>query len=138
MDKKELGYETIKDNVMYEYDEYMDEEYLNVYEATGKIIEENCMVVNYNEYTRACYFLSIAIESIKMGEIESWVYEKTEKYVLESFGSNPEEEEALYRQDVETLKKLLRSNSYKVVETTGADRTRLNYLLSVESTLYFV
>ena len=131
MNKRELGYDTIKDNVAFEYDEYIDEEYLTVYEATGRIIEENCRVMNYNEYTRACYFLSIAIESIKMGEIKSWVYEKTEKYVLESFGSNSEEGETSYKQDVETLKKLFKSNSYKVVETSGADRARLNYLLSV-------
>ena len=131
MDSRKIGYEMIKDDVRYSYDEYMDIECFTVCEATGKIIEESCRIVNQSAFTRASYFLNIAIESIKMGEIDSFIYEKIDKYVLESFEGIPEEEEALYKQDLDILKQLLKNGSFMVKEP-GSGRARMNYLLTVK------
>lgn len=139
MDKSEIEYGSIKEDVMFGYDEYMDNEYFSVYEATDKIIEEDCRIMNYNEYTRACYLLSIAIETVKMGEIETWIYEKTEKYVINRLEDFSEKEETLYKQDLEILKKLLANSNYKVIETSDIDKAVFHDILySFKSDLLYL
>ena len=80
-----IKYEAIKDAVEYGYDEYMNEENLNICQATAKILEEDWREVNYSVFTKASYFLNIAIMCIEMGEIADFIFEKLDSIIIERF-----------------------------------------------------
>ena len=134
-----IKYGSIKDKVRYDFDKYMNEDHFTVRQAAVRILSDGCMVVNYSKFTRAGYFLNVAVESVNRGEITDYIYQETEKYTLESFDGISEEEETLYVQDLELLKKLLRSGNYKVIETSDIDKAVFHDILySFKSDLLYL
>ena len=94
-----IKYEIIKDAVEYGYKEYMNEENLNICQATAKILEEDWREVNHSIFTKASYFLNIAIICIEMGEIADFIYERLDDIIIESFQNIDEQDRFLYEQD---------------------------------------
>ena len=104
--------------------------YFNVCQATAKIIEEDWREINYSTFTKASYFLNIAIESIKIGEIADFIFTDLDNVVLECVEGISKEEERLYMQDLAGFKQLKESSRYKIVETSFATKSRIGYLLN--------
>ena len=95
-----IKYEAIKDAVEYGFDEYMNEENLDICQATAKILEEDWREVNYNIFTKASYFLNIAIMCFKLGEIADFIFEKLDSVIIKNFQNIEEEDKLLYEADL--------------------------------------
>lgn len=126
-----IRYDSIKDAVIYAFDEYINEEHFNVCQTAAKIIEEDWREVNYNAFTRASYFLNISIEAIKLGEIPDFVFMGWDNTILDCVEGVPKNEEELYMQDLVIFNQLKKGKRYKVVETSFATQSRIQYLLSL-------
>lgn len=130
-----MGYERIKDSVVFGFEEYIDEEGLNVAQASAKMLEEEWRRVNDSLFTKTLYFISIAIESLKYKEIADFIYNKLDIYL-----ENAEFEENINKDDIEKLfqdiqvcKKLIDSvDEYKIRETNFATKSRIEYILGLK------
>lgn len=133
-----IEYDLIKNKIQYDFSKYVNEDHFTVRQAAARIITDNCMAVNFSIFTRVGYILNVAIESVKMGEITDYIYEEAKGYSVESLDGIPEEEESLYKQDLEFLIKLLNGNSYKVIGTSDADKVVINSFLNLRSDLLYL
>ena len=129
-----IKYEAIKDAVEYGYDEYMNEENLNICQATAKILEEDWREVNYSVFTKASYFLNIAIMCIEKGEIADFIYERLDDIIIESFQNIDEQDRFLYEQDFKEYNILRAAQKYNVIETSFSAKSRVYYLLNLKDT----
>lgn len=132
-----IRYESIKNKVMHDFDKYIKGD-LTVNGATVRILMDDCMIANYNAFTKASYFLIIAIESVKQGEMNDYIYEKTGQCILERFEDITEEEEKLYKQDLDVLKNLYKNYSFKLIATSDISKDMLNHYLSLKSDLRYL
>ena len=128
-----IKYDSIKDSVVSGLDEYINEEHLNISQATGKVLEEDWREVNYSLFTKSSYFLNIFIESLKWGEVADFIYEKMNSIIIEDLEEVSKEEKELYMKDLDTYKQLRNSINYKVIETSVSTKSRIDYLLSLKS-----
>lgn len=130
-----MGYERIKDSVVFGFEEYINEEGLNVAQASAKILEEEWRRVNDSLYTKTLYFVSIAIESLKYKEITDFIYSR-----LNSYLENTKFEEYIDKNDLEMLtrdiqicKKLIdEKEEYKIRETSDSAKSRVEYILGLK------
>lgn len=129
-----IKYEAIKDAVEYGYDEYMNEENLNICQATAKILEEDWREVNYSVFTKASYFLNIAIMCIEKGEIADFIYERLDDIIIENFQNIDEQDRFLYEQDFKEYNILRAAQKYNVIETSFSAKSRVDYLLNLKDT----
>ena len=129
-----IKYEAIKDAVEYGYDEYMNEANLNICQATAKILEEDWREVNYSVFTKASYFLNIAIMCIEKGEIADFIYERLDDIIIESFQNIDEQDRFLYEQDFKEYNILRAAQKYNVIETSFSAKSRVDYLLNLKDT----
>ncbi|MGF7046932.1 hypothetical protein J2T13_001434 [Paenibacillus sp. DS2015] len=128
------SYESIKTSVALDFEEYIEEEGLNVAQVSAKTLEEDWRIVNDSLFTKTLYIISIAIESLKYKEISDFIYSK-----LDSYLENTEFEEAADKNDIEQLlqdiqvcKKLIDKNEYKVRETSDSTKARVEYILGLK------
>lgn len=133
-----IEYGLIRNKIQHDFRIYVNEDHFTARQAAARIITDNCMAVNFSTFTRAGYILNIAIESVKMGEITDYIYEEAKEYSIENLYGISEEEESLYKQDLEFLKKLLNSNSYKVIGTSDADKAVINSFYNLKSDLLYL
>lgn len=129
-----MSYERIKDSVVFGFEEYIEEEGLNVAQTSAKILEEEWRRVNDSLFTKTLYFVSIAIESLNHNEIADFIYSNLEIYL-----GKTDFEETIDKNDIEQLlqdiqycKKLLDNNEYKVLETTYSTKARVEYILGLK------
>jgi hypothetical protein len=130
-----MDYKSIKDSVVFGFEEYIDEEGLNIAQASAKILEEDWRRVNDSSFTKTLYFISIAIESLKYKEIADFIYNKLEVYL-----TNAEFEENIDKNDIENLfqditicKNLLdNKDEYKIRETSFATKSGVDYILGLK------
>jgi hypothetical protein len=129
------SYERIKNSVVLDFEEYTEEEGLNVAQVSAKILEEDWRRVNDSLFTKTLYFVSIAIESLKYNEIADFIYSK-----LDSYLENTKFEKTIDKNDVEQLlqdiqicKKLINNNEYKVLETTYSTKAGVDYILGLKA-----
>jgi len=128
------SYERIKNSIMLDFEEYIEEEGLNVAQVSAKILEEDWRRVNVSLFTKTLYFVSIAIESLKYKEIADFVYSK-----LDSYLENTKFEETVDENDVEQLlqdiricKGLIKKNNYDIRETSDSTKARVEYIFSLK------
>ncbi|MEF7493603.1 hypothetical protein V4V34_03340 [Lysinibacillus sphaericus] len=128
------SYERIKNSIMLDFEEYIEEEGLNVAQVAAKILEEDWRRVNVSLFTKTLYFVSIAIESLKYKEIADFVNSK-----LDSYLENIKFEETVEENDVEQLlqdiricKELINKNNYDIRETSDSTKARVEYILSLK------
>ena len=132
---KMASYESIKSSIELDFEEYIEEEGLNVAQVSAKILEEEWRIVNDSLFTKTLYFISIAIESLKYNEIADFIFDKLYIYL-----ENTEFEESIDKNDIEKLlqdieicKKLIGSkNQYKIRETSYSAKSRVEYILGLK------
>lgn len=128
----QIKYEAIKDAVEYGYKEYMNEENLNICQATAKILEEDWREVNHSIFTKASYFLNIAIMCIEMGEIADFIFEKLDSIIIEGFQNIDRVDKLLYENDLKKYNMLRDTKKYAVIETSFSAKSRVDYLLNLK------
>ncbi|WP_366290634.1 hypothetical protein [Paenibacillus sp. AN1007] len=129
------SYESIKSSIVLDFEEYIEEDGLNVAQVSAKILEEDWRIVNNSLYTETLYFVSIAIESLKYKEIADFIYSK-----LNSYLENDKFEEHIDKNDIEmltrdiqTCKKLIDDiEGYKIRETSDSAKSRVEYILGLK------
>ncbi|WBF54516.1 hypothetical protein HXV90_00875 [Lysinibacillus sp. JK80] len=128
------SYESIKNSIVLDFEEYIKEEGLNVAQVAAKTLEEDWRIVNISLFTKTLYFVSIAIESLKYKEIADFVYSKLDSYLV-----NTKFEETVDENDVEQLlqdiricKELINKNNYDIRETSDSTKARVEYILSLK------
>lgn len=132
---KMTSYESIKSSVELDFEEYIEEEGLNVAQVSAKILEEEWRRVNDSLFTKTLYFISIAIEGLKYNEIADFIFDKLDIYL-----ENTKFEESIDKNDIEKLlqdiqicKKLIGSkNQYKIRETSFSGKSRVEYILGLK------
>lgn len=133
MEMNMASYESIKSSIVLDFEEYIEEEGLNVAQVSAKILEEDWRIVNDSLFTKTLYIFSIAIESLKYKEIADFIYSRLN---LE----NNEFEEDIDKNDIEMLakdiqicKKLIdNKGEYKIRETSDSAKSRVEYILSLK------
>lgn len=130
-----IKYNSIKDSVLYGFEEYINEEHYNASQAAARILEEDWRQVNYSKFTKASYFLNIAIESFQRGKIADFIFDKLNVLILEIMEGISKEEEFMYQQDLLLFKKLKDSTKYEIIKNPST--TRIDYLLNLESKLEY-
>lgn len=134
-DMNMTSYESIKTSVVLDFEEYIEEEGLNVAQVSAKTLEEDWRIVNDSLFTKTLYFVSIAIESLKYKEIADFIYFKLENYL-----ENTKFEEHIDKNDIEKLlqdiqicKKLIdNKGEYKIRETSDSTKSRVEYILGLK------
>ncbi|PZT51902.1 hypothetical protein [Paenibacillus silvae] len=129
------SYESIKSSIVLDFEEYLEEDGLNVAQVSAKILEEDWRMVNDSLFTKTLYFVSIAIESLKYKEIADFIYSKLNIYV-----ENTKFEEHIDQDDIEMLtrdinicKKLINDKGgYKIKETSDSAKSRVEYILGLK------
>ncbi|AJK87235.1 MULTISPECIES: hypothetical protein [Lysinibacillus] len=129
------SYERIKNSIMLDFEEYIEEEGLNVAQVSAKILEEDWRRVNVSLFTKTLYFVSIAIESLKYKEIADFIYSK-----LDSYLENIKFEEHIDKNDIEKLlqdtqicKKLIdNKDEYKIRNTSDSTKAGVDYILRLK------
>ncbi|WP_342415075.1 hypothetical protein NST83_17365 [Paenibacillus sp. FSL R10-2782] len=129
------SYESIKSSIVLDFEEYIEEEGLNVAQVSAKTLEEDWRIVNDSLFTKTLYFVSIAIESFKYKEIADFIYSK-----LDSYLENTRFEEHIDKYDIEKLlqdiqicKKLINKSEYKIRETSDSTKSRVEYILGLKA-----
>lgn len=129
------SYESIKSSIVFDFEEYIEEEGLNVAQVSAKTLEEDWRIVNESLFTKTLYIVSIAIESLKHKEIADFIYSK-----LKSYLENTKFEEHVDKNDIEMLmkdikicKKLIdNKGEYIIRETSDSAKSRVEYILSLK------
>ncbi|PIJ98696.1 hypothetical protein [Lysinibacillus sphaericus] len=129
------SYERIKNSIMLDFEEYIEEEGLNVAQVSAKILEEDWGRVNVSLFTKTLYIVSIAIESLKYKEIADFIYSK-----LDSYLENIKFEEHIDKKDIEKLlqdtqicKKLIdNKDEYKIRNTCDSTKAGVDYILRLK------
>ncbi|MET3211331.1 UNVERIFIED_CONTAM: hypothetical protein ABIC26_004298 [Paenibacillus sp. PvR008] len=130
------SYESIKSSIVLDFEEYIEEEGLNVAQVSAKTLEEDWRIVNDSLFTKTLYFVSIAIESLKYKELADFIYSKLDGYL-----ENTKFEEHIDKNDIEKLlqdiqicKKLINNkDEYKIRETSDSTKSRVEYILGLKS-----
>lgn len=130
------SYESIKSSIVLDFEEYIEEEGLNVAQVSAKTLEEDWRIVNHSLFTKTLYFVSITIESLKYKEIADFIYFK-----LESYLKNTKFEEHIDKHDIDKLlqdiqicKQLIDNKSeYTIRETSDSTKSRVEYILGLKA-----
>lgn len=131
-----MGYERIKDAVVFGFEEYTEEEGLNVAQTSAKILEEEWRRVNDSLFTKTLYFISIAIESLKYKEIADFIYSRLDSYLENTkFEEHIDKNEIeMLMQDIQDCKKLIdNKGEYTIRETSDSAKSRVEYILSLKA-----
>ncbi|GGA18124.1 hypothetical protein GCM10008018_72660 [Paenibacillus marchantiophytorum] len=128
------SYERIKNSIVLDFEEYMEDEGLTVVQVSARILEEDWRRVNDSLFTKTLYFVSIAIESLKNNVIADFIYSKLDMYL-----ENIKFEEMIDKEDVEHLlqdikicRKLIDKNEYKILETSDSTKAGVDYILGLK------
>ena len=129
-----FDYESIKDAVVYSFEEYVGDDGFTASQAAAKLFEEEWRRLNYSNYTKALYFICTAIECIKLKEIPDFIYDKLNTYL--SFnnikGKLNKNDYKHMQKDIQECKHLLLTNDYKIKETSFGTQSRIDYILSLK------
>ncbi|WP_155988673.1 hypothetical protein [Paenibacillus massiliensis] len=128
------SYDSIKNSIVLDFEEYIEEEGLNVAQVSAKTLEEDWRIVNDSLFTKTLYFVSIAIESVKYKEIADFIYSRLDSYLENSkFEETIDENEVKQLlEDIQYCKELLASNELKILETTYTTKARVEYILGLK------
>ncbi|GGA17502.1 hypothetical protein GCM10008018_72140 [Paenibacillus marchantiophytorum] len=128
------SYERIKNSIVLDFEEYMEDKGLTEVQVSARILEEDWRRVNDSLFTKTLYFVSIAIESLKNNVIADFIYSKLDIYL-----ENIKFEEMIDKEDVEHLlqdikicRKLIEKNEYKILETSDSTKAGVDYILGLK------
>ena len=138
-----ISYNEIKDTIIYEIFDYINEQNFNICQATGIILETYRITLNYNSFTRASYLLNISIESLKLGKVCDYIFNILDSIILQNFFDISIEkvsnkDKLLYQQDLEILKELKKDNKYKIIKTSISDKSRIEYNLNLNKNIKYI
>lgn len=132
--RNKLNYQSIKNSVVYSFEEYIEDDGFTAAQSAAKVFEEEWRELNYNRFTKAAYYICIAIECFKLNEIPDFIYEKLDVYI-----HNKQYENENNRDDVETLiediekcLQLMERKDYKIIESAPSAKSRIEYILSLK------
>lgn len=129
-----VDYESIKDSVVYSFEEYVEDEGFTAPQSAAKVFEEDWRKLNYNAFSKTAYYICVAIECFKLKEIPDFIYDKLETYIdCNDFkgDTNKEDIEQLL-QDIHECKQLMKNKNYKVIESSFGAKSRIEYILSLK------
>lgn len=129
-----IDYESIKDSVVYSFEEYVEDDGFTAPQSAAKVFEEDWRELNYNAFSKTAYYICVAIECFKLKEIPDFIYDKLDTYInCNDFkgGTNKEDIEQLL-QDIYECKQLMESKNYKVIESSFGAKSRIEYILSLK------
>ncbi|MFD1885743.1 hypothetical protein [Paenibacillus wenxiniae] len=129
------SYESIKSSIVLDFEEYIEEDGLNVAQVAAKIFEEDWKIVNNSLFTKTLYFVSIAIESLKHQEIADFIYSNIDSYLKNSeFGENIDKNDIeMLKKDIQIYKNLIDNRgNYKIRETSDSAKSRVDYILGLK------
>lgn len=130
-----VNYKSIKDSVVYSFEEYVEEDGFTASQSAAKIFEEDWRQLNNNSFTKTAYYICVAIECFRLKEIPDFIYEKLDYY----FNSNElksdehNEEVNLVLRDIHECRQLMESQDYKVTKSSFSAKARIEYILSLKS-----
>lgn len=130
-----VDYESIKDSVVYSFEEYVEDNGFTASQSAAKVFEEDWRELNYNAFSKTAYYISVAIECFKLKEIPDFIYDKLDTYInYNDFkdNTNKEDIEQLMK-DIYECKQLMESKNYKVIESSFGAKSRIEYILSLKS-----
>lgn len=131
--KNNVDYESIKDSVVYSFEEYIEEDGFTASQSAAKVFEEDWRDLNYNAFTRTAYYICVAIECFKYKEIPDFVYENLDFYINgDEFKNKANEKDIeLLLQDINNCIQLMGNGDYKVIKSSFGTKSRIEYLLSL-------
>lgn len=129
-----VSYERIKNSIEIDFEEYIEEEGLNIVQVSTKILEEDWQRVNASLFTKTLYFVSIAIESMKYNEIADFIYTKLDNYFedIKLEETIKEKDYELLLQDIELCKELMEKQQFNILETDESIKAGVNYMLNLK------
>lgn len=129
-----VSYERIKNSIEIDFEEYIEEEGLNIVQVSTKILEEDWQRVNASLFTKTLYFVSIAIESMKYNEIADFIYTKLDNYFedIKLEETIKEKDFELLLQDIELCKELMEKQQFNILETDESNKAGVNYILNLK------
>ncbi|MHC5215098.1 hypothetical protein ACYSNR_00415 [Enterococcus sp. LJL128] len=131
-----MNYEEIRDNVYFNFEEYIDEMDWTVAQATSKSIDDYTGLINLNTFVMYAHFIRMGIESLNRGQIADYLLEKLNN--IDEVISNLENPELdLLKADVLVYKQLLEKKEYEIVETSLDTKYRVDYILSIKPEDWF-
>ncbi|AYE33990.1 hypothetical protein [Clostridium septicum] len=129
-----VEYESIKDSIVYSFEEYVEEDGFTAPQAAAKTFEEEWRRLNYNMFTKTTYYICTAIECFKLKEIPDFIYDKLDMYI-----NCTDFEDDIKKQDIEQLlqdirecKELMELKNYKIIESSYGAKSRIEYILSLK------
>lgn len=130
-----VDYESIKDSVVYSFEEYVEDDGFTAPQSAAKVFEEDWRELNYNDFTKTAYYICVAIECFKLKEIPDFIYEKLDFYInsIEFKGDTNKEDIEQLLQDINKCRRLMESKDYKVIESSFGAKSRIEYILSLKS-----
>ncbi|NPC90976.1 hypothetical protein HOO54_23065 [Bacillus sp. WMMC1349] len=129
-----VDYESIKDSVVFSFEEYVEDDGFTAPQSAAKVFEEDWRELNYNIFTKTAYYICVAIECFKLKEIPDFIYEKLDYYIKSNefkVEANTEDIDQLL-QDINKCKQLMGSKDYKVIESSFGAKSRIEYILSLK------
>lgn len=124
-----INYEEIIDAVKFSFEEYIDEDGMQVVGATSKTIEEDYNSLTKNLFSMYSYLVRLGIESIDRSQIADYLYEKlsdADKIIKKLKYKEVE----FLKKDLELYKMKQEADIYQVIETTSITKSRIDYILS--------
>lgn len=129
-----VDYENIKDSVVYSFEEYIENEGFTASQSAAKLFEEDWRELNYNAFTKAAYYICVAIECFKLKEIPDFIYENLGFCINSNKfkgDANKGDIEQLL-QDINKCIQLMGTEDYKVIESNFGAKSRIEYILSLK------
>ncbi|MGE7912686.1 hypothetical protein [Lysinibacillus xylanilyticus] len=129
-----VNYESIKDSVVYSFEEYIEDDGFTASQSAAKVFEEDWRELNYNSFTKNAYYICVAIECFKLKEIPDFIYENLGFYINSNEfkgDANKEDIEQLLR-DINNCIQLMGTKDYKVIESSFAAKSRIEYIFSLK------
>lgn len=124
-----INYEEIIDAVKFSFEEYIDEDGMQVVGATSKTIEEDYNSLIKNLFSMYSYLVRLGIESIDRNQIADYLYEKLSN--ADKIIKNLKYKEVEFlKKDLELYKMKQEADIYQVIETTSITKSRIDCILS--------
>lgn len=129
-----IDYESIKDSVVYSFEEYIEEDGFTASQSAAKVFEEDWRDLNYNAFTRTAYYICVAIECFKLKEIPDFVYKNLDFYINSEVFKNEANEKDIEQlsQDIDKCIQAIEDGDYKVIKSSFGAKSRIEYILSLK------
>ncbi|WP_086351022.1 hypothetical protein [Candidatus Enterococcus clewellii] len=126
--KAEKTYEMIINDVVFVFEECIDEFGFTVSQATAKTIEENHFIFRKSPFIKVAYLVQLGLESITRGEIVDYVCERLAN-VDKIIPTLEHEDIHFLKRDSQLYQELAETTVYDIIETTVSGKIHAEYHL---------